>query len=414
MKVKAKAFLFSLFIPLFAFANEPIKAPEAASEKPATIKILLEKSSEGVLLEARGPYAVYNPENGKKESVGRWGKRFYLHTHDEGIKWGESFLGIFQLQIVPTSPDTTFLIDGVQYRGAIEVYNVENHLSIINEVDIESYLKATLSEKVPPNLPANVLDAVAIIARTDAYYHALLNYDSYWHITKEEAGYHGNALVLQNIALDRAIDNTKYLVMTYEEQPFPGSWTENCAGKTASYSSIFRKNTSTPDGIDSPFASRMRKDSRWTLTLDTQELAKLVKTNRITGMDLFVDHESGKIYATRLHDGSHTEDLNFMALQEKLGKNRLKSNDFNVSIKGNIAQFEGYGAGHGVGLCLYSASQMAERGDEAPAILTQFFPHTNLEKMRSFPKAIVSSKKRSFVSPKQIEASKKKVRLLHK
>jgi stage II sporulation protein D len=411
--MKIKSLLFSLLIPLFPFANE-IKTPEVLLEKPATIKILLEKSSEGVLLEAQGPYAVYNPENGKKESSGRWGKRFYLHTHDEGLKWGENFLGVFQLQVVPTSPETTFLVDGVQYRGAIEVYNVENQLSIINEVDVESFLKATLAEKVSPNLPENVLDAVAIIARTDAYYHALLNYDAFWHVTKEEVGYSGNALVLQNIALDRAIDNTKYLVMTYEDQPFPGSWTENSAGKTASYSSIFRKNTSTPDGIESPFAGRMRKQSHWTLTLDTQELARLVKTNRITGMDLFVDHGSGKVYATRLHDGSHTEDLDFMSLQGKLGKDRLKSNDFNVSIKGNVAQFEGYGEGHGAGLCLYSAGQMAERGDEAPAILTQFFPNTNLEKMRSYPKAIVSSKKRSFVSPKQKEVAKKKVRLLHK
>lgn len=412
--MKIKTLLFTLMLSLFAFANEPIKAPEISTEKPATIKVLLKKSTEGVLLEARGPYAVYNPENGKKESSGRWGKRFYLHTHSEGIQWGENFLGIFQLQIVPTSPETTFLVDGMQYRGAIEVYNVENHLSIINEVDIESFLKATLSEKISPDLPPNVLDAVAIIARTDAYYHALLNYDSFWHVTKEEVDYNGNALALQNIAIDRAIDHTKYLVMTYEEQPFPGSWTKNSAGKTASYSSIFRKNTPTPDGIDSPFAKQIRKESHWSLTLDTQEIAKLVKTNRITGIDLFIDHSSGKVYGARLHDGSHTEDLEFIALQEKLGKSRLKSNDFNVSIKGNIAQFEGYGEGHGMGLCLYSASQMAERGDSMPAILAQFFPHTTLEKMRSFPKAIVSSKKRSFISPKQKEMTKKKVRLLHK
>ncbi|MCB1083510.1 MAG: hypothetical protein KDK61_04315, partial [Simkania sp.] len=197
-------------------------------------------------------------------------------------------------------------------------------------------------------------------------------------------------------------------------QPFPGSWNENCGGKTASYSSIFRKNTVTPEGVESKFAIKNRKDTHWSLTVDTQELAKVVKTNRITGMDLFIDHVSGKVYATRLHDGSHTEDVDFAALQNKLGKDKLKSNDFNVSIKGNIALFEGYGEGNGVGLCLYSATQMAERGDEAPAILAQFFPNTTIEKMRNYPKAIVSSKKRSFVSPKQKEAAKKKYRLLHK
>ncbi len=412
MKVKILFFLFCL--PLIAFSGEKLKISEMEAEKPATIKVLLEKGSDGILLEARGPFIVYNPENNKKVSSGRWGKRFYLHPHQEGIKWGENFLGIFQLQIVPTSPDTTFLVNGVQYRGGIEVYNIENQISVINEVDVESYVKTILNEKVSPSLPPNVLDAIAIIARTDAYYTALLNYDAFWHVTKQQVGYQGAALILQNIPSDRAVDNTKHLIMTYEGQPFPASWTENCGGKTASYSSIFRKNTSTPEGVESKFARRARIESHWSLTMDTQELAKVVKTNRVTGMDLFIDHTSGKVYATRLHDGTHTEDIDFCVLQEKIGKDKLKSNDFNVSIKGNIALFEGYGIGNGVGLCLYSARQMAERGDEAPAILSIFFPNTSIEKIRSYPKAIVSSRKSSFVSPKQKEAAKKKYRLLHK
>ena len=37
-----------------------------------------------------------------------------------------------------------------------------------------------------------------------------------------------------------------------------------------------------------------------------------------------------------------------------------------------------------------------------------------IEKMRSYPEAIVSSRKSSFVSPKQKEAAKKKYRLLHR
>jgi len=259
-----------------------------------------------------------------------------------------------------------------------------------------------------------VVDAIAIIARTDAYYKALLNYDAFWHLTKEETGYDGTGLILQNLSLDRAVDNTKYLVMTYEGQPFPGSWTQNCAGKTASYSGIFRKTVATPGGITSQFALQNREDTNWSLTIDTQELAKTVKMNRVTGIDLFVDHISGKVYATRLHDGSHLEDIDFQGLQNKLGKDKLKSNDFNVSIKGNLAFFEGYGQGNGVGLCLYSASQMAERGDEAPLILSTFFPNTTLEKMRNYPKAIVSSRKQFFVSPNKQKIIKKKHRLLHK
>ncbi|MGE0198827.1 MAG: SpoIID/LytB domain-containing protein [Simkaniaceae bacterium] len=413
--MKSKLILLVLFcFPLFASKAEEIKAAQAETGKPATIKVLLTKDSEGILLEARGSFVVYNPENGKKVSSGHRGKRFYCHPHLEGIKWGEDFLGIFQLQIQPTSPDTTFLVDGMQYRGAIEIYHVEGKLNIINEIDVESFIKSTLSAKIQTSLPNSVLDALAIIARTDAYYTALLNHEAFWHITAQEIDYQGMGLSLQNLAIDRAVDNTRHLVMTFEEQPFPSSWTEHCGGKTASYAAIFRKNTSTPEGINSTFATHSRSDSHWSLTLDTQELAKVVKTNRVTGMDLFVDHFSGKVYAARIHDGAHTEDISFQDLQKALGKEKLKSNEFTVNIKGNVAAFEGYGVGPGVGLCLFSAKQMAERGDTAPQILQMFFPHTQLEKMRIYPEAIVSAHKSSFVSPKQQEVAKKKHRLLNR
>ncbi|MCB1110655.1 MAG: hypothetical protein KDK64_06695 [Chlamydiia bacterium] len=412
--MKIKSFLFCLLIPLFAFSKETIKTPEKETGKPATIKVLLAKDSDGFLLEARGPFVVSNPENGKKESSGRRGKRFFLYPHEEGIKWGENFLGIFQLQIAPTSAETSFLVDGIQYRGAIEVYNIEGKLHVINEVDVESFVKSTLTEKLKgKSFSPNVMDALAIISRTDAYYKALMNYDAFWHVTANDFDYHGTGLTLQNLDVDKGVDNTRYLVMTYEEQPFPGSWTENSGGKTASYSSIFRKNTSTPSGVETPFALKTRKDTHWSLTINTQELAKVVKTNRVTGIDLFVDHFSGRVYAARLHDGTHQEDVDFMTLQKALGVDKLKSNDFSVSIKGNVAVFEGYGAGPGVGLCLYSAKQMAERGDDAPQILTEFFPGVSIEKMRSYPEAIVSTRKSSFVSPKQKQATKKKYKLLH-
>ena len=400
-------------IPLFLFSREDHHGQQKDPSKPATIKVLLTKDSDGVLLESRGPFVVKNPETGRKESSGGRGKRLYLYPHEEGIKWGENFLGIFQLQLAPTSPETYFLVDGIQYRGVIEVYNVEGKLSIVNEVDVENFVKATLTKKLKghPYAPA-VMDALAIIARTDAYYRALINHDAYWHVTADECEYCGAGLSLQSLEVDKGVDDTKYLVMTYEGQPFPSAWTENSAGKTASYASIYRKAVHTPKGVETPFALKTRQECHWSFSLNTQELAKVVKSNRITGIDLFVDQFSGRVYSTRLHDGVHQENVSFMELQKALGKEKLQSNDFSVTIKGNLAHFEGYGIGAGVGLCLCSGAQMAERGDDAPKILGAFFPETSIEKMRSYPDAIVSLRSSSFISPKK-QAPKKKYKLLN-
>ncbi|MBI3231935.1 MAG: SpoIID/LytB domain-containing protein, partial [Candidatus Doudnabacteria bacterium] len=273
--------------------------------------------------------------------------------------------------------------------------------------DVESYLKSILKENVSDLLPPTALDALAIVARTDAYYTALFNAGAYWHVKAKDVGYDGFGLILQQLEIDRSVDDTRHLVLTYEKQPFPSSWTTHCGGKTASYQTVFRKNTPTPSGVQSPFASTAREESHWTTILDAQFLASLAKMNRITRVELFQDPLSNKVYALRLYDGVHKEDLDFLAFQEKLEEKKLKSNEFTVSVKGDLIQFDGVGEGHGVGLCLYSAIQMAKRGDLAPKILSAFYPTTQLEKMRSYPQTIISSEEGLFVSPSQYKKLRK-------
>lgn len=396
-------------IPLFLLACLPLlgfhfESVSKEQEKPATVKVLVEKNVDGALLEVKGPYRISNPDNGKSLSSGRSGKRYYVFAKQEGLKWGEYFPGVFQLRIAPTSSNTTMLLNGVQYRGAIEIYLIDNKLSFINEVDVESYLKSTLPNKITISTPPSVLDAVAIIARTDTYYTALVNHDAFYHVDAAEVGYQGYAVQFKSPEVERAIDNTRFLVMTYDAQPFACTWTENSAGQTASYNVIFRKNTATPKGIKSTFAAKDRNDFKWNYTISGEQLAKLARTNRITNVELFLDQKSQKVYGVRIHDGSHTEDLDFATFQNTIGANKLLSNDFSVTLKGPSIVFEGYGKGSGVGLCLYSAAQMAEMGEDAPKMLAEFFPYTHLEKMRGYPEMIISPSKEYFISPKKRRA----------
>ena len=76
--------------------------------------------------------------------------------------------------------------------------------------------------------------------------------------------------------------------------------------------------------------------------------------------------------------------FDFTKLQKALGAARLKSNDFNVLVQGDQIVFKGFGEGTGVGLCLFSASAMADKGEKAPKILSAFYPDTQLENIRSF------------------------------
>ena len=61
-----------------------------------------------------------------------------------------------------------------------------------------------------------VMDAIAIAARTNAYYLVSRKMEAPWHVDAQEVGYQGYAVTLQNLHVDRAVNNTRHMVLTYQ------------------------------------------------------------------------------------------------------------------------------------------------------------------------------------------------------
>jgi stage II sporulation protein D len=353
--------------------------------KPATLKIRIAEKAEGAVLEVKGRYEVFDPVSHLPLTSGFFGKRQAIFAEGDGIHWGEKFPSIHQMRIVPGDGESTTLVNGIEYRGCIEIYNLGGHLSMVNEVDIESYLKSILSAQTPAQEEEHLLEAMAIIARTHAYYLAQRNTQAQWHVTAEEAKYYGYGMTMQNIAIDRAVENTRHIVMTFRNRPFAATWTEDSAGRTASYANIFRKQVTTPSGVVTPLAAKERSQHAWTLTIPTKEMARVFGFGKITAVNPYLDRDSEKVYAVQLTDGILSKNIDFFAFQQKIGSDKLRSNDFTVALQSDKIVFKGWGKGHGVGLCLYSAHLLAERGASVAKILTQFFPQMEMKKIRNLP-----------------------------
>jgi stage II sporulation protein D len=367
-------------VPLLS-GGLPHSSDISQQNKPATIKVLVGKQKDKLILEAKGRYVVYNPLNQLQLTSGSSTKRDVLTSDEYGIKWGELFPGIYQLRLVPKDAKSSILVDGIEYRGCVEIYDLNGRFHIVNEVDIERFLKSTLTAQFPTELDEEVMDSVAIAARTNAYYLVKKNADAYWHVEAQDTGYQGYAVVLQNVHVDRAINNTRNMILTYRGEPFPASWTKDSAGKTADFASIYRKEVQaqTPQGVDSPFAARERDKHAWNFSISKQDLAKALGAARVNDFGVFQDEKTQKIYGARFKDGDQVRKFDFTKLQKALGAAKLKSNDFTVQFNGDQIVFKGHGEGAGVGLCLFSASAMADKGDKAQKILTTFYPNTQLE-----------------------------------
>ena len=365
---------------------ENIAAPSA----PKNIRVLLAKDATEALLEVKGSYFLFNPQDGSKISSGLLGKRFMVHAMKSGLKWGEEFPGLYQLYIQPRSEETAIFINGIQYSGNIAIFAVGDRINVVNDIDIETYVKSLLSMQLSAPMENEVMAAMAILARTNAYYAVTNHTDAFWNVAASDVGYQGSGLIAPTSASMKAVDSTRHLILVHPKDgkslPFAAAWTEHSAGKTASYQAMFRKEVFAPSTCpEAPHAALDRKETKWNYSIANKTLANLLNIPRISSIELFTDPASNKVYGVRVKDGQDFHDLDFFALQQKLGKQNMLSSDFTVSLKDDSVVFSGYGKGHGVGLCLYTAGAMAQNGDNALKILSKFYPETYLMNLNALP-----------------------------
>lgn len=355
-------------------------------EKPATIRVLLEKNVNHALLEVRGRHMIYSGSGGVQLSSGSVGKREFIGHDEKGIKWGYLFPNVYHLRVIPGDSQASILVNGNQYRGCVEIYDIGGKLTIVNETDVENFLKSTLNTQFSEEMDPEVMEALAIVARTNTYFWLERNAHARWHVDAKEVNYQGYGAILQNLLVDNGVDSTRHLIMTHNKTPFATAWTKNCAGKTADYTSIFRRSVNALPGVEAPLAAYERNKFRWSFSIRKKELASILGLTSVQALDLFIDKHSNKVYGLRLRDTHGSKDFDFITFQKRVGDNRLRSNDFTVTVKGESIQFVGYGDGVGVGLCLYSAGKLAEHGEKAPKILTAFFPEAQIEKVPTLGK----------------------------
>lgn len=381
--------LFAFATMSLAFMGLPSKllASDLAGDKKQKgpqIKVLIADNVDAAVVEVHGPYSVFDPNKGKQIASRFFGKSQLLQATTEGIRHGEIFVGTYQIEYRPDTANTRVLVDGIQYPGNLAFYQLGSRISIVNQVDVEDYLKSILTGMANPKMAPEALSAMVIAARTSAYYQAAKAPEAHWHVRAEDVGYVGYTAI-EKTALAESINNSKYMVMSHDgtadaAKPFLAPITEHSAGKTAPAHAMLRRDVGAPHkGANAYPALVDRATTEWTLDVSKKEVERLTGLKGITKVELEKDTASGKVFAVRFEAPSGARKVDFLALQKALGDGRLKSSDFTVELKGDGVAIKGYGRGHGMGLCLYTAEKMAEKEQNAQAILSEFFPDTQIQ-----------------------------------
>jgi len=222
--------VMQLVSPLEAGIWDKIKSTLAKKpmEIAPTLEVLVVHDRPGVVLEVKGKYKIYDPHTNDHISTRFIGKRKFIQAQHEGIKWGEDFPGVHQLLIVPDEGVVT-LVDGTEYRGSIYVYDIGGTISVVNQVDIEDYLRSVLAPYAENPLHQETYSAIAIAARTNAYFQMDNPRNPYWAVDASKTNYKGESATKPDTKLEQAIASTKYMVMSLdkgvnETETFANEW----------------------------------------------------------------------------------------------------------------------------------------------------------------------------------------------
>ncbi len=319
---------------------------------------------------------------------------------------GKTFISsVFSVFPLPMAKDLEY--KGKKYRGEMKFVTANNKLLIINELLVEDYLKGVLplemgNIKGDENFEA--LKAFSIIARNFAFM-KLDQKGSLFDVypdTKDQV--YGGASVEKELA-NKAIEETKGLILTYQHSPAKVFYFSSCGGATEDVGNVFRekdipylvsvKDTKEPSCEIAPNFNWIEKYSGKTIIKRLFENKLIDNTeNSLSNIEVKSRFESGRVNELVIDfvspDGSENSvTISSNNIRKILktgdGKSILRSTMFDIEKKGNGDEAEviikGKGNGHGVGLCQWGAIAKSRKGKSFGEILYFYFPGTRIEKI---------------------------------
>lgn len=289
------------------------------------------------------------------------------------------------------------VINGIAYRGALEIRRDQDALWAINVLDMEEYLKGVVPCEIGRITRAQMeaAKAQAVAARTYAAAHrrqyAHIGFDLY--ATVQDQVYEG--LRAENDLINEAVDKTQRQIITDHGQAIEAKYHSTCGGQTADFNDAWPGQG--PPYLHSVSCGYCQASPHynWKKTWTKSEFFRhlrqrlskmgieLADREFITGLRLYKNQRSQrirqiKIITTRRDCLIPAHKIRTLFGDERDPGGLLKSNWFQLKIRADTIVIEGRGFGHGVGLCQWGCLEMARQGRNYRDILRHYYPGTKI------------------------------------
>ncbi len=279
-------------------------------------------------------------------------------------------------------------LNTMSYRGTVEIRKKQNGLLlVVNELDIEEYLKGVVAAEIPSDWEYEVLKAQAVASRTYALYQKRMAGSRPYHIlaTVDSQVYNGKSGERQ--VATRAIRETKDVVITYQGEIIPAFYHSSCGGHTENAFELW--------GIDEPYlhgvdceCQQISRYGQWEKRFTPGQVAAALakqgyRLNGIREVAIEGLTAAGRVKQVALRDAEGVTWVPAEKFRAAIGYSSIPSIFFEAEMPGGEIVISGRGLGHGVGLCQWGAREMAQRGYDYASIISYYYPGTRLEKNRN-------------------------------
>ena len=299
--------------------------------------------------------------------------RFKIAAVSGGISVGSKVFNTdmikFRSELLPIK------VEGVMFRGEIEVYLKNAKLIVVNNLDIEDYVKGVINKEAIPSWPIEAKKTQAVLARTFAIYQKMFHPRSeFFDLAPTVLDQVYGGLGKEDETSVEAVNATKGEIITLGNDPVKIYFHSTCGGTISSSAEVWKKDEPHLQQLHCPYCTKSSL-YRWTRNIKAADIAKKLGVKSVKSISTV----RGK---TRV-DSVVVDGKKFPVnkFRELVGFSVIWSNDFTVTKSGDKFVFSGKGAGHGVGVCQWGMAGMAKLGKNHYEILKFYLKGIEIGKM---------------------------------
>ena len=361
------------------------------SAQETQVRVAILQETESVRLTVPSACRLTDLKTGKE--IASWPEMKWqeIRAGNPGLRIGGSEIPFSSVVLQP-APGTIFRVNANPYRGDLILRRGgKGGLMVINRLPLEEYLVGALTSEVSAGWPMEALKAHAVVSRTVTAHRIWIRKDQEFDMTADTSTHLYHGVAAEKDRTRQAVEQTQGQVLAYDGELFSASFHASCGGHTEDAAELWATKKTIPPlaGVEDPHCRNL-KHYRWKAAIPVTEFLRLLgpeaaKIGNLEEVTVTEVNRSGRARAVRVQGDRGGMTLTGRQLRERLGANRLRSLKFNLSV--HLAQilFDGFGWGHGVGLCQWGAFAMARNGRTMEEILAFYFPQAKRRPLKGLP-----------------------------